>query len=794
MRPLLATLARLALFALIVIVVALLIFLPLAATGGFVLFPAAAAQDGAGEAPIFVVATPGDGGDGVCDVSCTLRDALLAANAAGGARVHFAIGAGPVRLFPVRPLPTISGPGTVIDGTTQPGWRGDPIVMIDGAAAGATSGLVSIAPRVEFRGLVVGNFAHYGLAARGTAAVANRFLGNWVGTDPSGRVAAPNRRGGIGVVDGAAQALVGDSCEGCGNRLAGNSAPGRSGYGVVVGGAGRTGFGLVVGGAGSSAAQVVNNTIGLGSDGAALPNDAGVLIVDGGWAEIGGAGPNERNLISGNRLAGIELRDAGSKTMQIQGNWIGLAPGGAATVGNDVGIFIHGAREGTAQVIVGGLQAASRNVISGNRVGLALERGARAIAVIGNWIGLSADGASPLPNEEDGVSVLRDTRHITIGGSTVAQGNYIMSAGNGVTVEGAAGVSIQNNGIGVMPDGSLVGSLAGIMLRNGARETIVRSNRIGGSAAGVLLLHESTVRNRVSRNLFLGNAGIAIDLGGDGPTANDPGDADAGPNGRLNTPVILGASPERVHGSASPGAVVELYAVAAPGFPQLDRSGFGPGGRYLGETVADAAGEWSLEAEVEPGAAVSAIAIDAAGNTSEFAANFVGEQIALSLEAGFTPVGWFGEEIEPALAFETIAHRLEAVFRYDAGAQRWETFRPILPRHSSLGQLRRGDALWLLLSPGPPVAWAPPAALPVSRALALQRGFNFVTWAGPPRAAAEALAPLAGRISSAYHWNPERGAFEIVFHSAPLPIREVILQPGDVLWLSMTEVAAWQQR
>ena len=74
-------------------------------------------------------------------------------------------------------------------------------------------------------------------------------------------------------------------------------------------------------------------------------------------------------------MAGIELRDAGSTTMRIEGNWIGLAPGGEAAVGNDVGIFIHGVREGTAQVIVGGLRAASRNVISGNRVGLALERG-----------------------------------------------------------------------------------------------------------------------------------------------------------------------------------------------------------------------------------------------------------------------------------------------------------------------------------------------------------------------------------------------------------------------------------
>ena len=147
MRPLFTTLARLALFALIALVIALLIFLPLAATGGFPLFRTAAAQDGGGAAPIFVVTAAGDNGDGVCDASCTLRDALLAANAAGDARVHFGIGAGPVRILPVRALPTITGPGTVIDGTTQPGWSGNPIVMIDGAAAGRRAALSPARPR-----------------------------------------------------------------------------------------------------------------------------------------------------------------------------------------------------------------------------------------------------------------------------------------------------------------------------------------------------------------------------------------------------------------------------------------------------------------------------------------------------------------------------------------------------------------------------------------------------------------------------------------------------------------------
>ncbi len=53
--------------------------------------------------------------------------------------------------------------------------------------------------------------------------------------------------------------------------------------------------------------------------------------------------------------------------------------------------------------------------------------------------------------------------------------------------------------------------------------------RIGGSSA---------TRNEVIHNSIYGNGGLGIDLGDDGVTANDPDDADIGPNNLQNSPVI----------------------------------------------------------------------------------------------------------------------------------------------------------------------------------------------------------------------------------------------------------------
>ncbi len=51
-------------------------------------------------------------------------------------------------------------------------------------------------------------------------------------------------------------------------------------------------------------------------------------------------------------------------------------------------------------------------------------------------------------------------------------------------------------------------------------------------------------RNHILSNAIYGNRAIGIDVGNDGPTANDEGDADIGPNAFQNSPVIDSADIE----------------------------------------------------------------------------------------------------------------------------------------------------------------------------------------------------------------------------------------------------------
>ncbi len=75
------------------------------------------------EPQTFVVTSPADPGDGVCNTTCTLREAISAANAKPGADViNFNIPGigGTLTVAPTSALPSITDPVT-IDGYTQPG-------------------------------------------------------------------------------------------------------------------------------------------------------------------------------------------------------------------------------------------------------------------------------------------------------------------------------------------------------------------------------------------------------------------------------------------------------------------------------------------------------------------------------------------------------------------------------------------------------------------------------------------------------------------------------------------------
>src|SRR5262245_51231687 len=122
----------------------------------------------------------------------SLRQAILDANAAAGAdTIAFNIGGGGVQtISPLSQLPTITGAVT-IDGWTQPGFAGSPIIELSGASAGASaSGLIITAGNSTVRGLVINRFSIAGIGFFTNGG--NVVEGNYIGTNVAGTAALGN--------------------------------------------------------------------------------------------------------------------------------------------------------------------------------------------------------------------------------------------------------------------------------------------------------------------------------------------------------------------------------------------------------------------------------------------------------------------------------------------------------------------------------------------------------------------------------------------------------------------------
>jgi Concanavalin A-like lectin/glucanases superfamily len=173
----------------------------------------------------FSVTTTADSGPG------SLRQAILDSNVeTGGANtIDFAIpGQGVQTIAPLSPLPAITNP-VLIDGFSQPGYAGTPLIELSGSQAGATSGLTITGSDVTVCGLDINDFySGAGILISGTAATGNTIEANDIGTDPTGLQRAANRFG-VQIQDCASDNLVGGTSAAAGNLIAFNI-----GQGVVV--------------------------------------------------------------------------------------------------------------------------------------------------------------------------------------------------------------------------------------------------------------------------------------------------------------------------------------------------------------------------------------------------------------------------------------------------------------------------------------------------------------------------------------------------------------------------------
>ena len=170
----------------------------------------------------FVVTNTNDSGAG------SLRQAILDANAAPGpALISFDIpGSGVQTIAPASALPAITN-SVSIDGTSQPGYAGSPLVVINGASAGASvDGLDLYANSSTIRGLVIDGFSGDGLHIIGND---NIVTGNYIGTDAAGTGSLGNGAGGV-YLDTSSNNTIGGTAAGAGNIIANTLA----GNGVTI--------------------------------------------------------------------------------------------------------------------------------------------------------------------------------------------------------------------------------------------------------------------------------------------------------------------------------------------------------------------------------------------------------------------------------------------------------------------------------------------------------------------------------------------------------------------------------
>ena len=402
-------------------------------------------------------------------------------------------------------LPGITQP-VVIDGTTQPGYAGTPVIEISGENAGSATGLFINTSNTLVRGLAINRFAFAGIGLNGPGG--NTIEGNFIGTNPAGTAALPNLQQGIFV--NSPNNVIGGTTAAARNVISGNQAQGL----------------FLVSGANGNV--VAGNYIGTNVDGtAALGNGAGMVIQSSGNT-IGGTAPGSRNVISGNN-GGVNINGTTAIANQVLGNFIGTnASGNAAVPNGNNGINIS---SGATNTTVGGSSAAARNIISGNvQSGVRIQNvGTTGNNVRGNYVGTNAAGTATVPNGLNGVEFGFAATGNMVGGTQPADGNVI--SGNGAVglaffTAGTGGNQALFNLIGTDATGTQP-------LGNGSHGVFMQSNnnRLGSLT--------STIGNVIA---FNGAYGVRVDTG----TGNAIVNNSIFSNGLLGIDLVPGgADPER---------------------------------------------------------------------------------------------------------------------------------------------------------------------------------------------------------------------------------------------------------
>jgi uncharacterized repeat protein (TIGR01451 family) len=513
--------------------------------------------------------------DGAVPVANSLRWAIDQVNADSTSdTIQFAIpGSGIQSIGLSSALPPIVN-SVVIDGTSQPKYKGAPLIQLDGSALGPGSdGLILSAGQSTVKGLAVVGFS-------GSAIVVNA---------PGGDVIAAND---LGVTAAGGQA----SANGTGitvNSSSSNTIGGPAGQANVI--SGNSGNGIVIQ-TGSSSADgtfILGNLIGTNPSGLGpiANGGAGIVVAGGSNTQIGLPGTGYGNVVSGNLGAGIVVSGTAAGTA-MENNLVGIGVDGETPLGNGGdGILVDGA-SGTA---IGGSDLNDSNIIGSNlQNGIETLAGSGAVLVTDNAIGTDVTGTLRLGNRQNGVQLASSSN--TIGGSA-----------------GGASNTIDYNGSG------LVG--AGVQLVGSVNQNEILSNSMFGNAGlGINLGDGPTPNHAVGTpgpNNYQ-NYPVLTLTQSDGTTTTISGSLYSTPN--TNFLLQFFSTPTADYTGYGQGKV------------QIGSDD------VLTDSNGNVTFTVPIDAGSIPGQYVSATATDPSGNTSEFAQDVRVQGIAnLSLTASGTP-------------------------------------------------------------------------------------------------------------------------------------------------------------
>ncbi|MGB0386672.1 MAG: C13 family peptidase [Ardenticatenaceae bacterium] len=264
-----------------------------------------------------------------------------------------------------------------------------------------------------------------GINTRQVGTMNNTIIGNYIGTDVTGRAPLGNGAQGVAFYEGTQNNRVGGTTSAERNIISANKYNG-----------------VAISSSGTMSNTVIGNYIGTDVTGqVALGNESGVVFDAGAqYNRIGGSTPAERNVISANDDAGLKIAGFHTIGNMIMGNYIGTNANSTAPLGNGRGVLCWG--------------DAQENVIEGNVIGDSDQQGilidnCDQTTIASNYIGTDTSGTLDLGNRFSGMGFYNEATQNVIGQNNVIAYNEQ----DGVTVWGSGALyntitqnSIYSNG------------------------------------------------------------------------------------------------------------------------------------------------------------------------------------------------------------------------------------------------------------------------------------------------------------------------------------------------------------